>query len=101
MIETIRQSHERMDGSGPLGLKGEFILPTAQILAVANSFVAITSPRSYRAGKNTEEAISILEGQAGIDYSEDVIVALKHYIGNLGGRLAWRHFREDMSTSDD
>jgi len=49
VLATIAQKQELMDGSGyPQGLSGEAILLTARILAVANAFVALVSPRAYR-----------------------------------------------------
>ena len=50
VVETIRQLGETWDGGGPLGLKGEEILVTARVLAVANAFVGMVSPRAYRGG---------------------------------------------------
>jgi HD-GYP domain-containing protein (c-di-GMP phosphodiesterase class II) len=46
--EIVLTHHERHDGGGyPRGLKGEEILPSARIFAVADSFDAITSDRPY------------------------------------------------------
>ncbi len=54
--------HEKLDGTGyPDGLKGDQIPMGARILAVADCFDAITTTRSYRAGRNMEEAFDILE----------------------------------------
>src|SRR5207302_2662956 len=47
VVETLRQMQERFDGEGPRGLKGDAILLTARIVAVANAFVAMASPRAY------------------------------------------------------
>ncbi|MBE0481231.1 MAG: diguanylate cyclase [Dehalococcoidia bacterium] len=55
-LAAIQYHHERYDGSGyPAGLKGENIPLDARILAVADSFDAMTSLRPYRPGKMTEE----------------------------------------------
>ncbi|MBM3505884.1 MAG: CHASE2 domain-containing protein, partial [Alphaproteobacteria bacterium] len=49
VVEVIRQVQEAADGSGrPKGLSGEQILLPARIVAAANAFVAMASPRSYR-----------------------------------------------------
>ena len=49
LAEIIYQHHERYDGSGyPLGIKGEEIHYLARILAVADAFDAMTSPRPYQ-----------------------------------------------------
>ncbi|WP_052737692.1 HD-GYP domain-containing protein [Bacillus sp. SA1-12] len=47
-IQTVRSHHERMNGTGyPDRLKGEDIPLFARIVAVADSFDAMTSSRSY------------------------------------------------------
>jgi HD-GYP domain-containing protein (c-di-GMP phosphodiesterase class II) len=46
---AIFQHHERLDGSGyPLGLKNKKIHPVAQMIAVADTYHAMTSERLYR-----------------------------------------------------
>lgn len=46
---AILQHHERLDGSGyPLGLKGQRINPFARIIAVADTYHAMTSERLYK-----------------------------------------------------
>ncbi len=53
----LLQHHERIDGRGyPLRLKGEEIHPSARILAIADSFDAMTSARAYRPIPMTMEA---------------------------------------------
>ena len=48
VAQTLGQMLEFVDGSGvPNGLGGDDILKTAQICAVANTFVGLVSPRSY------------------------------------------------------
>jgi len=47
----VLQHHERYDGKGyPDGLKGDFIPMGARIIAVADTFDAMTSDRPYRKG---------------------------------------------------
>jgi len=56
--EIIRHHHERYDGKGyPLGLKGEDIPYLSRIIALADSFDAMTSDRPYRAGMTAKEAL--------------------------------------------
>lgn len=58
----IRHHRERYDGSGyPFGLVGEEIPLGAQIVAVADSFDALTSNRSYRTALPVDAAMSILD----------------------------------------
>jgi response regulator RpfG family c-di-GMP phosphodiesterase len=56
--EIIRYHHERYDGKGyPAGLKGDEIPLLSRILALADTFDAMTSERPYRSALSTEEAI--------------------------------------------
>jgi PAS domain S-box-containing protein len=50
VVETLRQAQERWDGTGPHGLAGEAIPVTARVIAVANAFIAMVSPRAHRRG---------------------------------------------------
>ncbi len=60
--DAVRAHHEKYDGSGyPDGLKGEQIPLLAQILAIADSFDAMTSQRSYNRVKSAEEAFEDLK----------------------------------------
>jgi HD-GYP domain-containing protein (c-di-GMP phosphodiesterase class II) len=69
-----------MDGSGkPKGLKGDNIPETARIIRVADSFIALSSKRSYRGGIDKDTAIEKLEEQSHI-YDPDVIAVLKDII---------------------
>jgi HD-GYP domain-containing protein (c-di-GMP phosphodiesterase class II) len=58
-LSGIRHHHERFDGTGyPLGLKGEKIPLNARIIAIADTFDAMTSDRSYRAKLSHEDALA-------------------------------------------
>jgi HD-GYP domain-containing protein (c-di-GMP phosphodiesterase class II) len=61
-LPGILHHHEQYDGSGyPSGLKGEAIPPHARLIAVADTYDAITSDRAYRVAKKPEDALAILE----------------------------------------
>ncbi|HFD81336.1 MAG TPA: HD domain-containing protein [Gammaproteobacteria bacterium] len=91
VLDTIAQKQEYLDGSGyPHGLRGEQILLTARILAVANAFVALTSPRAYREAIDTEQALDQLLKESGRKYDRRVVAALFHVIENRGQGFAWR-----------
>lgn len=93
VIETLRQCREHWDGSGqPRGLKGAEILPTARILAVADAFVAMVSPRSHRPAIGVDAALDIMLDDAGKRFDRAVVAALVHRLENLGGREAWADF---------
>jgi len=57
IAEIARNHHERLDGSGyPRGLQAEDISLSSQIVAVADSFDAMTSNRGYNVVKTVQEA---------------------------------------------
>lgn len=65
--------HERYDGRGyPEGLKGEDIPYVARIIAVADSYDAMTSNRVYRKHLTYEQVISELEKGEGTQFDPDI-----------------------------
>lgn len=72
----VRHHHERWDGAGyPDRIAGEEIPLGARILAVADSFDAMTSDRPYRDGMPVERALAILAEGAGTQWDPAVIDA--------------------------
>ncbi len=66
--------HEKWDGSGyPDGLKGEEIPLCARIMAIADVFDALVSPRIYKSPMTYEEAYEIIQQGIGIHF--DPIIA--------------------------
>lgn len=62
----VRHHHERLDGSGyPDGLRGEAIPQGARIVAIADTYDALTSRRPYRASLTHAEAIHVLRREGG------------------------------------
>ena len=56
--DAVAQHHERLDGSGyPAHLRDDSVGAVARLLAVADSFVGIQSPRPYRPALNAAQAI--------------------------------------------
>ena len=69
----IYYHHERYDGKGyPKGLKGK-TSPGSQDLAVADSFDAMTSDRTYRKALSREHAIKELMDNAGTQFDPDIV----------------------------
>ncbi len=92
VLDTIRQKQEHLDGSGyPNHLSGDQILLTARILAVANAFVALVSPRAYRGGMNPEAALDSLLKEAGSKYDRHVVAALFHVAENGSDWSEWEN----------
>jgi putative nucleotidyltransferase with HDIG domain len=76
VIPFIRHHHERYDGGGyPDGLRGEKIPLEARILAVADSYDAMTSHRPYRKALSSREAIGELREEAGTQFDPRVVEA--------------------------
>jgi putative two-component system response regulator len=62
----VRNHHERWDGKGyPDRLVGEDIPRSARIMRIADVFDALTTARSYRAPLTPEQALSIMQDDAG------------------------------------
>jgi len=68
LAPVIRAHHERLNGSGyPDGLRGEEIPLLARIIAVADSYDAMTSSRPYRPAMSHAEAAAELRRVAGVE----------------------------------
>lgn len=81
--EIIGQHHERFDGQGyPLGLSGEKLLLEARILAVADSYDAMTSDRPYRKALSKDVALKELEQHIGTQFDPRVATAFIEMIKN-------------------
>jgi len=92
VVETIRQSTEHMDGSGPSGLSGANILLTARIVSVADAFIELCVPKNDGPGLTLEEATVQLLEKSGTQYDRRVVAALLNHIENHGGAIKWAHF---------
>ena len=91
--ETLRQLLEHVDGTGyPAGLKGDAILAPARILAVANAFVSMVSPRAWRDAIGMDAAVDMLRQQRDQAFDRRAVAALEHALENRGGRSAWAGF---------
>ena len=72
----VRHHHERLDGTGyPDGLAAEAIPYGARVLAVADSYDAMTSNRPYRTPFTAEEAIAELRLGAGTQLESEIVEA--------------------------
>src|SRR5262249_40419732 len=76
VLPAVRHHHEAWDGTGyPMALAGEEIPLYARIVAVADSFDAMSSDRPYRKGMPDEKLDSILQEGAGSQWDPRVIEA--------------------------
>ena len=73
-LPAVRGHHERWDGTGyPERLGGTDIHPHARIMAVADSYDAMTSARPYRAALPAEEAARQLRADSGAQFDPAAI----------------------------
>ncbi len=102
VAEAMRDLQEKWDGSGyPTGKKAEHIHPAARIVAVANAFVGMVSPRSYRDAIPFDKALDFLREGIEQSYDRRPVTALANLLDNRGGRDRWAHFTqrpEDLPT---
>ena len=74
IIPALSGHHERMDGKGyPSGLKGSQISLLARMVAVADTYDALTSDRPYRKGFANEDALAIIEEAKGTQLCPDCV----------------------------
>jgi len=86
MLPGIELHHERMDGQGyPYGLAGDQIPIMARIIAVADTFDAITTNRPYQSAMDLEYALERIRSLAISRFDPKVVEALESAIH--GGRL--------------
>jgi putative nucleotidyltransferase with HDIG domain len=72
----VRHHHERLDGNGyPDRIGGAEIPVGSRIIAVADTFDAITSIRPYRPPRSHKQAIDILSKEAGTQLDANVVAA--------------------------
>ncbi|MBE5892984.1 MAG: HD domain-containing protein [Lachnospiraceae bacterium] len=85
MLPIIRGHHERFDGRGyPDGLAGEDICLGARIIAVADSFDAMISNRTYRKGLGFERTIEELNRGRNTQFDSRIVDAMMRLIEKMG-----------------
>ena len=75
-IEIARSHHEKWNGKGyPDGLEGDAIPVSAQIMAVADVYDALTSERVYKPPFTHDKAQGIITGDSGTHFAPIVVDA--------------------------
>lgn len=88
ILPIIKYHHERYDGTGyPEGLKGEKIPYLARIVAVADSFDAMTSKRSYRNSLTRKKVIKQFEIGKGTQFDPVIADAMLDIINNESEKI--------------
>lgn len=93
IADCILAHHERWDGMGyPKGLKGEAIPRIARIIALADTYDAMTSERSYRKPLSEKDVLSEIQSNAGTQFDPEITrifvekVLAKPYFGGISTR---------------
>ena len=91
VVDWIRHSHERVDGSGyPAGLCGDDIPLASRILLVAEAFEAMTTRRTYGEARGHDAALAELWDNAGSQFDPGCVAALEQHLAGApdGAALA-------------
>ena len=73
VADWILYHHERIDGKGYYGLKGDDIPLPARIIAIADTYSAITMRRAYKPPRTHEEAVAIIRDVAGTQLDAQLV----------------------------
>jgi putative nucleotidyltransferase with HDIG domain len=77
-LDGIAHHHERYDGQGyPSSLEGRDIPHVARIVAVADMFDALTTPRAYRPPLTVSEALLVMQERSGSHFDPAIVEALE------------------------
>ncbi|GBD22876.1 Cyclic di-GMP phosphodiesterase response regulator RpfG [bacterium HR29] len=89
VARVVRAHHERYDGRGyPDGLAGEEIPIEARVVAVADTFDALTSSRAYRPARPLGEAVEELRRVAGTQLDPRCVDAFLRWLAREEARSA-------------
>ncbi|HEY2369019.1 MAG TPA: HD domain-containing phosphohydrolase [Polyangiaceae bacterium] len=84
LIPGVHLHHERWDGRGyPLGLKGEGVPVMARIIAVADTYDAMTSDRAYRGALPHEVAVTEITRCSGSQFDPEVASTFTKWLDEL------------------
>ena len=72
VADWIQYHHERMDGKGYYGVPGDQIPLPARIIAICDTYSAITMRRSYKAPRTHEDAVRIIREVAGTQLDKNL-----------------------------
>lgn len=80
----VEQHHERIDGSGyPYGLRGDEVLVEASIVAVADTYDAMTTDRVYRRALGRDAALEEIRRLAGTQLPRDIVRAFESSVAEV------------------
>jgi putative two-component system response regulator len=79
--EIALTHHERWDGTGHIGLRGETIPLSGRIVTVADVFDALTNERPYKKAWSRVDAIAEIVAQSGRQFDPAVVEAFLQVVG--------------------
>ena len=83
ILPGVRSHHERLDGRGyPDGLREDEIPLNARIIAVADTYDAMTSTRPYRKALDHDVAVTEIRRGAGSQFCPRVVAAFESLVAN-------------------
>ena len=92
----VRHHHERADGTGyPDGLKGDAIPITAQIIAIVDSYDAMTTDRPYKRAFQPQQAFDELRRDAARGWKDKALVAAFTMLMTAGSRVDRERANDD------
>lgn len=87
-IAIVRHHHEKWNGQGyPDGLSNTSIPLGARIMAVADTFDALTSNRPYHNARSLTKAIEVLVDSSGYDYDPRAVNGMVEWVQNVRSQL--------------
>jgi HD-GYP domain-containing protein (c-di-GMP phosphodiesterase class II) len=87
-LPIVEGHHEKIDGSGyPHGLSAEQINMETRILAIADTFEALTADRAYRPAMSREKALTILLEGRGSSWDAELVDQFVDLIRREGDQL--------------
>jgi putative two-component system response regulator len=82
--EIAISHHEKWDGTGyPMGLAGEAIPQAGRIVAVADVFDALTSPRPYKQAWTVEDSAAFIQDNAGTHFDPSVVAHFQRVLPEI------------------
>jgi len=82
IIKTMAEHHERLDGYGyPEGLRGEEISMYGRMIAIVDTYDAITADRCYKPGMPSQKALKILLNDSPVMYDEELVQKFVKCVG--------------------
>ena len=102
MLPGIELHHEALDGRGyPYGLKGDQIPLLARVIAVADTFDALTTNRPYQHAHTPEEALKIIQNLAGKRLDPEAVAALMAVYGRGEIRIQRMSIKRAIAVAAD